>query len=1359
MDRGRMYTIQNVAELDEWATCNELSTDTELSLRRLALLTDNRTAPSSINKSDENKCNICDKCFKQKSHLLRHKRTFHGDSIKYTCSHCRVSFNRKDNFERHVKHHKENIPVIQDQTSEASAARNEDGDIPVLKERKIVNEVIVSETNTKNKCNWCMKHKDLLPGKKFCQQCGEQGRECKWCHRPLPEQNGDRTDVCERCVKRRDSWKTRNQQDAGISALDGTAQTETLEPNPGNLWDVLQFFSDNQILIKDILEERLQNVKGMKWFITLFIKFVKYDQNNEAIHAEPTFRSVNLTCTNVSQLKAQLAEAFHNLHNAYQNFERDGSGWTIDKILKLEVNTVEYTPLEGSSYIPLPSNIQKKKAVLNIQNTDQKCFLWSVLASIHHFPFENHPDRVSNYIQYESELNIDGIEFPLPLSQVSKFEKQNDISINVFGLEGGEIYPLHVTDLRSTKHVNLLLFSKGESRHYCLIRNLSRLLGDRTAHKCKTFYCNYCLHGYTTQQLLVDHVPYCSPHGPQKLSFPKKEEQQWVKFNQIHKQLKVPFVIYADFESFVRPISTCEPDPKTSSTTRYQKHEPSGFSYMVKCSSDELSKPAQVYRGPDVVDNFFKQLIQEEETICDILQNVKPMRLTQYEESSFQHATTCHICQKELGDDRVRDHDHLNGSFRGASHSNCNFQFQFRQGKRSQGSKFYIPVIFHNLRGYDMHLLMESAGKFKSKPLSCIPNNMEKYMSFSLGNLRFIDSLQFLNASLDTLVSNLTVDGMGKFSNLSKHFPDEQHLELLLRKGVYPYDYATSPEKFDEKTLPGKDKFYNKLAESDLSDTDYKHAQSVWQTFDMTCFGEYHDLYLKTDVLLLADVFENFRSISLDYYHLDPAHYYTAPGFSWEAMLKMTGVELQLLDDIDMVLMVEKGVRGGVSMISKKFAQANNPKAPGYDPSKPNTWLTYLDMNNLYGTSMSEVLPEKDFAWLTPEQIDQLDICNIDDNSEMGYILEIDLEYPTSLHDEHNCYPLAPENTCVTKDMLSPDSQNLRKKLNIKGKPSRKLVPNLCSKQQYVLHYRNLKYYLSKGMVLTKIHRVIEFTQSAWLKPYIDFNTAKRMVARNDFEKDFFKLMNNSVFGKTMENMRKRVSVELVNTPKRLRKVCAKPNFQSFKIFNQDLVAVNMKKTNIVFNRPIYAGFCILEVSKIFMYQFHYDFIKQKYGSKAELLFTDTDSLAYCIETHDWYKDMHDNADLFDTSNFPKDSPLYSMNNCKVLGKMKDECKGQIMDQFVGLKPKMYSLTCGGIEKRTAKGVKKSVIEKHLRHQAYLLCLSNQSSCKHKMNLIRSFDHQLYSITVNKTSLSPYDDKRYFTGIDSLAYGHFKIPQ
>lgn len=238
-----------------------------------------------------------------------------------------------------------------------------------------------------------------------------------------------------------------------------------------------------------------------------------------------------------------------------------------------------------------------------------------------------------------------------------------------------------------------------------------------------------------------------------------------------------------------------------------------------------------------------------------------------------------------------------------------------------------------------------------------------------------------------------------------------------------------------------------------------------------------------------------------------------------------------------------------------------------------------------------------------------------------------------------------------------------------------------------------------------------------------------------------------------MENMRKRISVELVNTPKRLRKVCAKPNFQSFKICNEDLVAVNMKKTNIVLNRPIYAGFCILDISKVYMYRFHYDIM---YGTRAQLLFTDTYSLAYELSTDNWYADMLEHQDMFDTSNFDKAHPLYSTNNCKVLGKMKDECGGVPIESFVGLKPKMYSFMYGKGQKQTAKGVKKCVIEKQLKHEAYVQFLFERCTMRNQMNMIRSYNHQLYSITMTKTTLNPYDDKRYVlgSGIHTLAHGH-----
>ena len=246
-------------------------------------------------------------------------------------------------------------------------------------------------------------------------------------------------------------------------------------------------------------------------------------------------------------------------------------------------------------------------------------------------------------------------------------------------------------------------------------------------------------------------------------------------------------------------------------------------------------------------------------------------------------------------------------------------------------------------------------------------------------------------------------------------------------------------------------------------------------------------------------------------------------------------------------------------------------------------------------------------------------------------MLEVDLAYPSHLQEKHSDYPLAPENVLITNDMLSPHTLQLREKLNIKGAPCKKLVPNLRNKEKYILHYKNLKFYLSQGLILTKIHKGISFTQSAWLKPYIDFNTNMRKESKSDFEKDFLKLMNNAVFGKTMEILRNRTNIKLVNNSKKMKKLCAKPSFKFFKIFNKGLVGVRMAKLKLKLNKPIYVGASILDLS-----------IMLKYGGNAKLLFTDTDSLCYKIKTDYLYAHMYQDRHMYDTSNYDKNNVIYN---------------------------------------------------------------------------------------------------------------------
>ena len=327
----------------------------------------------------------------------------------------------------------------------------------------------------------------------------------------------------------------------------------------------------------------------------------------------------------------------------------------------------------------------------------------------------------------------------------------------------------------------------------------------------------------------------------------------------------------------------------------------------------------------------------------------KNLIMSEEEEEEFQSSNTCWICEKLIDndDEKVRDHCHITGKFRGATHRSCNINFQLTKK---------IPVIFHNLRGYNSHLIFSEINKFDVK-INVIPNGLEKYMAFFLGkNLVFIDSMQFMNSSLDKLVKNLSDED---FKYLVEEF-DSKHLKILKQKGDYPYEYMNSFKKFDQDKLPARKYFFSstkkvkidndgKISNGHISIKDYLTREKIWNKFDMKNMSDYHDHYFKKDVLLLADVFERFIDTCLKFYGLDPCHYFSSPGLSWDAMLKMTEIKLEKISDIDKYVFIEKGLRGVVSYIAKRYPRANNKYMNDYDPENLSTFITYLVMNNLYG--------------------------------------------------------------------------------------------------------------------------------------------------------------------------------------------------------------------------------------------------------------------------------------------------------------------------------------------------------------------------------------------------------------------------
>lgn len=450
-----------------------------------------------------------------------------------------------------------------------------------------------------------------------------------------------------------------------------------------------------------------------------------------------------------------------------------------------------------------------------------------------------------------------------------------------------------------------------------------------------------------------------------------------------------------------------------------------------------------------------------------------------------------------------------------------------------------------------------------------------------------------MSSSLDYLASLLPSDKkIILHTECAKFGYSAEQMGMLEKKGVMCYDYIDCMDRLDETELPCKEDFYSKLTESAVGDDEYATAQAVWNAFDeIKCIGDYTELYLKTDVLLLADVFENFRKNCHNIYGLDPAHYFTAPGFSFDAMLRHTKVELQLLTDVDMLLFVEKGIRGGISQCSKRYAKANNKHVDGYQAEMDTTYLLYLDANNLYGYSMMQELPINGFEWVeNVGQIDERAILAIPQDSPTGYMFEVDLEYPDELHDKHKDYPMCAE-TCRVPGT----------------KAERKLLLTMYPKKKYVIHYRMLQCALQQGLKLKKIYRCLKFNQTKWLEPYIKLNTEMRTKAVNEFEKNLYKLMSNAIYGKTIENVRSRSEIFIRGTYDGrygAKKLISLPNFKRISVFGEDLVAVHMNTTRIVMNKPIAVGMCVLELSKELMYDFHYNRMKQLYGDNIELLYT-----------------------------------------------------------------------------------------------------------------------------------------------------------
>lgn len=1027
----------------------------------------------------------------------------------------------------------------------------------------------------------------------------------------------------------------------------------------------------------------------------------------------------------------------------------------VKRILKINIHIAKVNPLTAESYIDLPPNIKNKKACINIKNKDNLCFIYSVLCGIK--TPEKDAERVTKYTERLNELIYNPEDMPMDINKIIHFEKRNKLRINVFGLDGknNQVVPLYNTKQRKQteyKLIHLLYYKpEGTNGHYCYIKNFDALFSNQSTSKKdhnKNLVCPYCCEfnakGGSGKQAMERHIEQCI--GGQKIKIPKQEK---IKFNHFSNINTCPIRIYADFEALNDSSNTHK--SKNEGTIFKTQHKPASFGLIVVSDI-----PIEGYtlvnnqyhkyftsKGLNSAENFVSLICKLEKELSEIIyeaqfKNKNKIIITEKQKQDYKKCNKCWICEEQFTKDNIKltFHNHNTGLYDSPICNNCNIQIK---------DKVNIPVFFHNLN-YDKNIFFsqliiwynQNLDDIKNQNVKILPNNSENFKSFNVGNLNFLDSFAFMSSGLGKLIENVPDKDKNYLKYLSKN--DEDIFKIMKMKGQFPYEWFDDINKLKTPIEElKKEHFDSSLYQSKLNDIEWLGIKHIIEKLQIKTFEDYHDFYLDIDVYGLADVFENFRKTSLQYYNLDPCNYVGCPSFAWDAMLLKTKIELEVLKDSDMYLFFERGIRGGQSVIFNKYEEANNKYMNDYNKNIENSFISYLDANNLYGHSMSRPLPYKDFKWVETLSLDF--IMNYKEDSNIGYTLEVDLEYPKHLHDLHNDYPLAPER-------FKPE-----------GSDCEKLCGTFYDKINYVVDIRNLQFYLEKGMLLKKVSRVVQYTQKKWLKEWIDMNTLFRQNAKNEFEKDYFKLMNNSVFGKTMENVRNRVQIEICFDDERQKNLQSKTNFTRTKGYNNndtEFSIVELHQKIVKLDKPIYAGFTILDLSKLHMYDFHYNVMKPKYGDNIQLLMTDTDSFVYKIKTDDFYEDMYNNSDYYDMSEYPKESDFYNDKNKKVLGKFKDETATAVITNFVGIRSKVYTIKSDKKVIKKAKGVSRIVVEKNIGFEDYKDCVLNDTSCYKLINSIRTNNLTNYSITQNKLALSNKDDKRVWEGTKSRAYGHWR---
>lgn len=1080
-------------------------------------------------------------------------------------------------------------------------------------------------------------------------------------------------------------------------------------------YDLETVFSETQPFLFEMLSQ--YNYRA-GYCIAINTDLGKFSSEGEWETVNVYFNCKTCLITSSEEFCQQYRVACEQIRDKVDDFCEHGSGFTFLNSNAIYLTIYKYRPARIGCKQAVPEDLANRtRSFLNIADNSGRCFELAVLASC--FPQCEQKCRPQQYLKLQHAFKFPQ-KFPITVRDVYRFVENNkEIGLTVIEYNSDEksFYPI-ICNKNKNCHfvVDLLLFES----HFFAIVNFNALLRPSNTRNTAVSFCRNCLSSFVSIAAYENHFSLCANFAESIIVRPKNP---YIIFNYHGATIRLPFFAVLDTESIALKDS--------SHTNVYAKHVVSSYClYLIRSIDNQIFKRYEHF-GKDSSERLVDDIADAVDTTQKLNPHVKII-YTYTDRLAFEKQKFCGICKKVFSWNnvkKVRHHDHSNGLYIEALCSSCNFLARpLRE----------LVILVHNL-SFDVCFFIRNLHKLSRNSPFIVASSSERIRFLKYDTIvSFVDSMQYVNASLEKLVSEHCVSQQ-PFNCVDSVFG--QNSTLMQRKGVFCYDYVSSWEAYSLSTLPTISSFRNSLLQSPCSVHDYLHAQNVFKQLKCKTLKDYSMAYLRSDVALLADCMLSIREQLFLDYKLDLFCFISLPHFAFTAAMYMTGAIIDLFEDIDMYLFIESSVRGGITQQSCKFTRANNQSCPDYNPSVSLSHILYIDVNSMYAHAMCKCLPIGEYSW---SDDDLETILQTPNDGDYGYFVSIDFHYPVEIQEKTRDFPLAPYHDVVRLEQLSEFQQMQADDQSMGVGKSRKLLLTCKDQTNYILHFILLKTFVDIGMKITRINKVLKFRQTKVFEPFIKFNAEKRKSAVSASAKNMYKLMTNALYGKCLYRSSKQKEFSVVHSQQQFNILSKRLSIDRLKLLDENVALFQHKKRVVEIKFPSIIGSAILDLSKAHMYDSYYNGFK-KHLTHVEMMYIDTDSFVlYCCSDNLFDELETLKPTLLDCSNLQQDHPLnYEPNNAGKLGMFKFENGQSTIQEVVFLRPKMYSIKYIDQNVKRAKGVKKHVVNDQLRHEHYVETLRTNIVKFAKQRFIRSIDLENFNMEINKKTLSSFCDKRF----------------